>query len=240
MQETRKGRTRMNDEIAQRLADMRREHGYSQEALAAELGLSRQAVSKWERGESQPDTANLIALADLYDVTLDELIRPRSVEEETAEVTINISTNGDSSDEVTIETPTVDETVSEPTSQPAASVVEGSDASSSQTAYAVPEHPGTDSQQSIPEYQQPGQYGQPPYPPYQNPPKRFDPLKTFPYPVLVVIVYLIIGMFFGWWHPGWIIFFTIPFYYWIVKVINDDPEYRAARDARYGMPPENR
>ena len=38
------------------------------------MGVSRQAVSKWERGESSPDTDNLIAIANLYSVTLDELI----------------------------------------------------------------------------------------------------------------------------------------------------------------------
>ena len=65
----------MNVEIAQRLAELRRKKGYSQEALANALGLSRQAVSKWERAESSPDTENLIALAKLYGVSLDELIR---------------------------------------------------------------------------------------------------------------------------------------------------------------------
>lgn len=44
----------MNVEIAQRLAELRREKGYSQEELAERLGLSRQAVSKWERAESSP------------------------------------------------------------------------------------------------------------------------------------------------------------------------------------------
>ena len=44
----------MNVEIAQRLAEMRRAKGYSQEELAEKLGLSRQAVSKWERAESSP------------------------------------------------------------------------------------------------------------------------------------------------------------------------------------------
>ena len=48
--------------------------GLSQEALAAQLGVSRQAVSKWERSESSPDTDNLIALAALYGVSLDELL----------------------------------------------------------------------------------------------------------------------------------------------------------------------
>ena len=60
--------------MAQRLVDRRKAAGLSQEALAAQLGVSRQAVSKWERSESSPDTDNLIALAALYDVSLDELL----------------------------------------------------------------------------------------------------------------------------------------------------------------------
>lgn len=60
--------------MAQRLVDRRRAAGLSQEALAAQLGVSRQAVSKWERSESSPDTDNLIALAALYGVSLDELL----------------------------------------------------------------------------------------------------------------------------------------------------------------------
>lgn len=60
--------------MAQRLVDCRKAAGLSQEALAAQLGVSRQAVSKWERSESSPDTDNLIALAALYGVSLDELL----------------------------------------------------------------------------------------------------------------------------------------------------------------------
>ncbi len=63
------------NDIALNLARMRVEHSLSQEGLANILGLSRQAVSKWERGESVPDLGNLIALSDLYEVTVDELIR---------------------------------------------------------------------------------------------------------------------------------------------------------------------
>ena len=66
----------MNVETAQRLADLRRSKGFSQEGLARKLGLSRQAVSKWERAESSPDTENLISLAKLYGVSLDELLNP--------------------------------------------------------------------------------------------------------------------------------------------------------------------
>ena len=60
--------------MAQRLVDRRKAAGLSQEALAAQLGVSRQAVSKWERSESSPDTDNLIALAAPYGVSLDELL----------------------------------------------------------------------------------------------------------------------------------------------------------------------
>lgn len=64
----------MNIEIANRLVKMRKAHGYSQEELAEKLGISRQAVSKWERAESSPDTDNLIMLSRLYGVSLDELL----------------------------------------------------------------------------------------------------------------------------------------------------------------------
>ena len=64
----------MTIEIADRLIKLRKKHGYSQEELADKLGLSRQAVSKWERAEASPDTDNLICLAKLYGVSLDELL----------------------------------------------------------------------------------------------------------------------------------------------------------------------
>ena len=65
----------MNIEIANRLVELRKKNGLSQEELADKLGLSRQAVSKWERAESSPDTDNLICLAKLYNVSLDDLLK---------------------------------------------------------------------------------------------------------------------------------------------------------------------
>ena len=64
----------MNIETATRLYEYRKAHGYSQEELAEKIGVSRQAISKWERSESSPDTDNLIALAQLYGVSLDTLL----------------------------------------------------------------------------------------------------------------------------------------------------------------------
>lgn len=64
----------MDVSIGNRLYQYRRKSGLSQEELAAKLGVSRQAVSKWERAEAAPDTDNLINLSKIYGVTLDELI----------------------------------------------------------------------------------------------------------------------------------------------------------------------
>ena len=64
----------MNIEISNKLVKLRKQAGLSQEELADKLGLSRQAVSKWERAEASPDTDNLICLAKLYGVSLDELL----------------------------------------------------------------------------------------------------------------------------------------------------------------------
>ena len=65
----------MNIEIANRLVNYRKKNNLSQEALAEKLGISRQAGSKWERAEASPDTDNLILLARLYGVSLDELLQ---------------------------------------------------------------------------------------------------------------------------------------------------------------------
>ena len=75
----------MNIEIANRLVELRKKNGLSQEELADKLGLSRQAVSKWERAESSPDTDNLICLAKLYNVSLDDLLQTSQDVEEIAE-----------------------------------------------------------------------------------------------------------------------------------------------------------
>lgn len=64
----------MRTETGRILFEYRKANGYSQEELAEKINVSRQAISKWERGESSPDTENLIALSKLYGITIDELI----------------------------------------------------------------------------------------------------------------------------------------------------------------------
>lgn len=79
----------MNIEFSNRLVQLRKERGYSQESLALALNISRQAISKWERGEASPDTDNLIALAMLYNVSLDALVGFSLPEDEGGEENID-------------------------------------------------------------------------------------------------------------------------------------------------------
>lgn len=59
--------------IGQRISELRKGFGYSQEYIAEKLNVSRQAVSKWEQDLSAPDTYNLIALAGLLGVSVEYL-----------------------------------------------------------------------------------------------------------------------------------------------------------------------
>lgn len=60
--------------LNEKLQKLRTENNLSQEKVAELVGVSRQSVSKWEIGLSKPDTENLIRLAEIYHVSLDELI----------------------------------------------------------------------------------------------------------------------------------------------------------------------
>lgn len=65
---------KMKNNIARNLSMLRQVNRYSQEEVAEQIGVSRQAVAKWETGETIPDILNCDALARLYDVELDDLI----------------------------------------------------------------------------------------------------------------------------------------------------------------------
>ena len=138
----------MTIETANRLVQLRKDHGLSQEELAEHLGVSRQAVSKWERAESSPDSDNLIALASLYNVSLDTLIRGTS-------------------------TPVEPGNAADP----------------------LPEGSYFDYKASLEQQEQDRRR------------------SAFPYPVLVSIAYVVLGACFNLWHPGWLLFLTIPLYY---------------------------
>ena len=89
----------MTIETANRLYELRKKHNLSQEELAEKLGVSRQAVSKWERSEASPDTDNLIALAKLYNLSLDELIYGEKEEKKESEKSDNQHQQADASEE---------------------------------------------------------------------------------------------------------------------------------------------
>lgn len=259
----------MNVEIAQRLAELRREKGYSQEELAEQLGLSRQAVSKWERAESSPDTGNLVALARLYGVTLDELLRF----DEDIEDDIKYEAQ-DRTKSAEMKAQDAAEKASVAAAQAAAAAAQAQAAQTAVRAaqsqqpaaspyYAVPSQPQSASAGQGP---QAGTVPPPPtgapVPPYAGAPampqdpadypmgskqwedayvdremrnamgdindgaRRRGAWSSFPYPVLCVIVFLLSGFFWGNWHPAWIVFLTIPLYYYIAHVIENDPNNR--------------
>ena len=140
----------MTLETANRLVQLRKDHGLSQEELAEKLGVSRQAISKWERAESSPDTDNLIALAELYHISLDTLVRGEGA--------------------------------------------------------ATPVEPG-DPDDPLPE----GSYFE--HKAQQQAHARERKRHAFPYPVFVTVAYVVLGACFNLWHPGWLLFLTIPLYY---------------------------
>ena len=69
-------------EFNNKLYELRKQKGLSQEELANRLNVSRQTVSKWEVGESSPDMEKLVAISELFDISLDELVLDKAVKKE--------------------------------------------------------------------------------------------------------------------------------------------------------------
>ena len=61
--------------LGETLKELRTERNMTQEFVAESLGISRQAVSKWENGTSEPSTTNLIAIGKLYEIPPEELLK---------------------------------------------------------------------------------------------------------------------------------------------------------------------
>ena len=70
-------------EFNNKLYELRKQKGFSQEELANRLNVSRQTVSKWEVGDSTPDMEKLIAISDLFGISLDELVLGKAPTPET-------------------------------------------------------------------------------------------------------------------------------------------------------------
>lgn len=194
----------MNIEIANRLVNLRKSSNLSQEALAEKLGISRQAVSKWERAEASPDTDNLILLARLYGVSLDELLQTE--------------------DEIPVPEEPVDNTgYAEQTYEKAATQEDIHTFKNSThhkyfpidivivIAYLLVGslfnawHPGWILFLLIPIWHT-----------FMEAKERKN-WHIFAYPVVAAFLFFIMGSFFEAWHPGWVIFLTIPVYYSMVS-----------------------
>lgn len=179
----------MNIEIANRLLQLRKQNNLSQEELAFKLGISRQAVSKWERAEASPDTDNLINLAKLYNISLDELLksdefieRDTIIKAEDYEYKNQNNTN----EEVQEYDYEIDKEIPKSKVILNARVknIIGTTISIIFVIIAIALKT---------EYPSLNLYGA--------------------YPILVTIVYIILGFTVDYWHPGWILYLTIPLFY---------------------------
>ncbi|MFD1928927.1 helix-turn-helix domain-containing protein [Sporosarcina siberiensis] len=79
--------------LGSNISSKRKSLKISQEYVAEQLGVSRQAVSKWETNRSEPSTDNLIKLADLFDSDIKELVSPEQYVEEQKEIETRIERN---------------------------------------------------------------------------------------------------------------------------------------------------
>ncbi len=217
----------MDTGFASKLLDLRKKNGLSQEALAEKLGISRQAVSKWERGEASPDIDNIVSLAKLYDISVDELLGLKKPDVSAKRSVINLRKETDepsdkppsqmrvmypeestASEEIYLES-AVDKTVYQAELENricnyndynnySDDISEGHDNAKDGTAKF-----GKFDTSLITEMDD----------------KTFKRLMTFPYPIAMVMLFLVAGSFFELWHPMWMLFLTIPLYYTTIPAI---------------------
>ncbi len=217
----------MNIEIANRLVNLRKSNNYSQEALAEKLGISRQAVSKWERAEASPDTDNLIMLARLYGVSLDELLftedeisRPEHYEE-TGGTDRGSNRNEDATKNE--ESDQYEETNKyNQTNKKEEYVHVGFNGVHVREIDGSEVHVGwdgiylDDSRDNI-HIDKNGVFvnGQK----YDKEWFKHYHRQKFPMVLLITTAYFLLGFFYGLWHPGWLVFLLIPIWYSFVEAV---------------------
>lgn len=69
-------------DFSEKLKEIRKNEGLSQEQLAEKIGVSRQAITKWETGKGLPDIENMVIIAEIFKTTLDELLRDSAAKQE--------------------------------------------------------------------------------------------------------------------------------------------------------------
>lgn len=205
-------------QLAYRLQQLRRAHRLSQEDLAAQLHVSRQAISKWERGEALPDTENLILLARLYHTSLDALVgnSPAS----TADTELPTVASQDAAADTTAPQRAsckqrlpyaLLHALPYPIVVTALFLLLGFLADAWAVAWIL--------FVTIPVY----------YSLIECIQRRcFSP---FAYPVFITCLFLFFGMQLGVWHPMWLIYLTIPIYYSIAEAIDRAIHPRTGEEA---------
>lgn len=204
----------MNIEIANRLVNLRKSYNYSQEALAEKLGISRQAVSKWERAEASPDTDNLILLARLYGISLDDLLKtddeiPRpEAEEPGAERNDSETGSGADSDKKKSDYVNI--------SFKGIHVIEkdGSEVRVGWDGIHVDDRKDKVNIDKDGVFVNGVEYTGKHW--YDGGHQK----QKFPMTILILIVYILISVFFNLWHPGWLLFLLIPIWYSLVEAIH--------------------
>ncbi len=215
------------EKIGNKLYELRKKAGLSQEELAEKLDVSRQAVSKWECGESLPDTDNLITISKLYGVSLDELVGNEPMQEDR-----------------TVETPNDERTVSQE-ERASSALFEDKDAEDEEGDEEDGEAWENKSVGARILYTLPlpiiitvafllwgfiwdgWVVGWTLYlliPIYHSLIECIKKKKwsAFAYPVLISFIYLFMGMQWDLWHPYWILYITVPIYYAIAGAIDKE------------------
>ena len=199
---------------ANRLQQLRKMNGYSQDVLAEKLGVSRQAVSKWERAESSPDTDNLISLAKLYGLTLDDLLN-------TSQDIVKIKTTPQKKDFKgkikSILSKANDFGIYPKTAAGMLKFPFFMIIPILYVAICVPTklwHPLWLIFLALPIYYRTAIACK------ANSFKAF--LLLMPIPEITVIVFLLLGLLAGAWSYAWIVFLIIPIYYWVVPMMKSE------------------
>jgi transcriptional regulator with XRE-family HTH domain len=178
-------------DISTKLKELRIKEGLSQEKLAEQLMVSRQAVSKWENGEALPDMENMVALAKLYNISLDELV--------------GINSNNVGSDETAFQkSETVIEDGSDEKKSGFGVHIKAGDKVDVKVGDPIDDEDFCeDDDDELPE------------------PKTGVTgfLHSLPYPIIVAVAYILLGSLAHAWHIAWILFVTIPVYYSLISCI---------------------
>ena len=208
----------MNIEIANRLVKLRKQNNLSQEGLAEKLGISRQAVSKWERAEASPDTDNLILLARLYGISLDELLKtedeiprpdPEQMDNEKLSGSLEYMEPENFGDGKTSDSGQEDYV------HVGFQGVHVKDKNGEVHVGWDGIHVDDKNQGDNVHIDKSGVYvnGQK----YDK--EWFSHHHHFPMWIVITILYLIIGVIWNAWHPGWLLFLFVPIWYSLVEAI---------------------